>query len=137
MNGSKAANGRWPWMGSLWTASHEGCGHVIVASRWVLTAAHCIDGQSAESIQVTYNDSYGLYWTSAKSLYSHPDFRLLPKPDGTDPSFGSVNDIGLVELKKELNFSLPHIRPICLSRTFKETDGDLAWIAGWGAESEK
>ena len=102
MGGYEAASGDWPWMTAILQA-HTGvsdlyndqyCGGVLIASTWVLTAGHCVDGKSASDIQVAVG-AYDLKnWNGTripvKSIVIHPayvDFH--------------ANDIALLELSLE------------------------------------
>ncbi|XP_069734093.1 transmembrane protease serine 9 isoform X2 [Phaenicophaeus curvirostris] len=47
VGGSTAARGEWPWQVSLWLRRKEHkCGAVLIADRWLLSAAHCFDMNS-------------------------------------------------------------------------------------------
>ena len=54
VGGADSKPGDWPWQGML-KASHGSstyCGGTLVAPQWLVTASHCVTGQSASAIHI-------------------------------------------------------------------------------------
>ena len=133
LGGVQAAPGAWPWIAALLYAndsnvySAQFCSGVLIDKSWVLTAAHCVQGMSAQGIQVAVG-AYDLTRftgsrTPVKSIRIHPQFS----------STSLYNDIALVEL------SVPSsIQPIALfsgesvDNTPPSLLGKLVTVLGWG-----
>ena len=133
LGGVQAAPGAWPWIAALLYAndsnvfSAQFCSGVLIDKSWVLTAAHCVQGMSAQGIQVAVGawdlTAFTGSRTPVKSIRIHPQFS----------STSLYNDIALVEL------SVPSsIQPIALfsgesvDNTPPSLLGKLVTVLGWG-----
>ncbi|KAM8795041.1 transmembrane protease serine 9 [Eudromia elegans] len=132
VGGSSAARGEWPWQVSLWLRHKEHkCGAVLVADRWLLSAAHCFDIYSDPKMWVAFLGTPFLNGIDGKvekifRIYKHPFYNV----------YSLDYDVALLELSAPLAFSST-IRPICLpdnSHVFNE--GARCFITGWGSTKE-
>uniref|UniRef100_A0A8C9KR62 Peptidase S1 domain-containing protein n=1 Tax=Serinus canaria TaxID=9135 RepID=A0A8C9KR62_SERCA len=124
VGGSNAARGEWPWQVSLWLQRKEHkCGAVLIADRWLLSAAHCFDMKHSPPIR-----EIGIDGKMEKifRIYKHPFYNV----------YSLDYDVALLELSTPVTFSST-IRPICLpdhSHIFHE--GARCFITGWGSTKE-
>lgn len=127
--GGKPVNGaKYPWTVGL-ISTHDNqlfCGGSLIDSRWVMTAAHCIEGASSSDIKVLVGAneldrrSIGEEIT-LDSVFSHPNYV-------TD------NDIALLKLSR------PAKKGTAIGLASKEFDNSLRnntdlTVAGWGVTS--
>ncbi|XP_064493258.1 transmembrane protease serine 9 isoform X1 [Pseudopipra pipra] len=132
VGGSSAARGEWPWQVSLWLRRKEHkCGAVLIADRWLLSAAHCFDIYSDPKMWVAFLGTPFLSGIDGKMekifrIYKHPFYNI----------YSLDYDVALLELSTPVKFSNT-IRPICLpdsSHIFHE--GARCFITGWGSTKE-
>ncbi|NXM65226.1 TMPS9 protease, partial [Serilophus lunatus] len=132
VGGSSAARGEWPWQVSLWLRRKEHkCGAVLIADRWLLSAAHCFDIYSDPKMWVAFLGTPFLSGIDGKMekifrIYKHPFYNV----------YSLDYDVALLELSTPVKFSNT-IRPICLpdnSHIFHE--GARCFITGWGSTKE-
>uniref|UniRef100_A0A8B9NJG9 Peptidase S1 domain-containing protein n=1 Tax=Accipiter nisus TaxID=211598 RepID=A0A8B9NJG9_9AVES len=127
VGGSTAARGEWPWQVSLWLRQKEHkCGAVLIADRWLLSAAHCFDIYSDPKMWVAFLGTLFLSGIDGKMekifrIYKHPFYNV----------YSLDYDVALLELNMPIKFSNT-IKPICLpdnSHIFHE--GARCFITGW------
>jgi len=127
IGGADATSGTYPWMVSLQSkdGSHF-CGASLLDKQWVLTAAHCVERESADGMQVVVADyntqqaDVGEMKVNVEAIYIHQEY-------GTD------HDIAVLKLATEVDKTLVN----AASNTF--IDGLAAatplTVIGWGNTS--
>uniref|UniRef100_A0A3Q3DQ10 Transmembrane serine protease 5 n=1 Tax=Hippocampus comes TaxID=109280 RepID=A0A3Q3DQ10_HIPCM len=126
IGGVEATLGRWPWQVSLYYSNRHTCGGSIITSQWIVTAAHCVPGDS-----VPFHA-----WTPLLCFQNptgHAVEKIVYNKNYNHVSHDS--DIALMKLRTPLNFSGPSdtVRPVCLPQfDYDPPGGTQCWISGWG-----
>ncbi|XP_046801963.1 chymotrypsin BI-like [Lucilia cuprina] len=127
--GNRATRGQFPWHVVIWVDEKDGkvdnCGGSIISDIWILTAAHCVDGENYAALIFDTIDIMNYQINMSSTI-----FFLHPKYD-PDTLF---NDIALIKLPTPLKFNenLNKIDLISSKESSKNFVGAQAIISGFG-----
>ena len=130
IGGEEAAADEFPFQIALVARSSKAqfCGGVFIARKWVMTAAHCVDGGLDPAlIQVlagTHDLTTGGEYIDVTRIRIHPDF--------SGDAFIS-SDLALLELEGE--YMYPRIELLTPARVEMSAPGTIATVIGWGLTS--
>ncbi|XP_011878398.1 PREDICTED: trypsin-1-like [Vollenhovia emeryi] len=123
---------QYPWMVLLMYRGSFYCGGTVINSRYVLTAAHCIDRFDANKLIVRILEHDWNSTTESKTQ----DFLVEKTIKHSAYSTANYNnDIALLKLKDAIKFEGP-MRPACLPEQVKTFAGKKGIVTGWGAVKE-
>ncbi|XP_018568841.1 serine protease easter-like [Anoplophora glabripennis] len=153
VGGSVADLGEFPWLALLQYPSNRGiqsgCGGTLINSRYVVTAAHCVDmqilknrglGQVRQIVLGEYdtrNKTDCIYMGTGQDCADPPEIYGVESiiPHKMYTSSATQHDIALLRLDKEVTFT-DYIKPICLPTKSSTLKGNETFIiAGWGRTS--
>ncbi|MCB1477296.1 MAG: serine protease [Tepidamorphaceae bacterium] len=123
--GIKAADGAWPWQVRLFDGKDDPmgfCGGSVINERWVLTAAHCVEGGYIPVVGYGANNLANLKRVGVEKVIIHPDYTVEAEEYG---------DVALLKLAE----------PIPSELIVKLADDDVnasvadypLTVSGWGA----
>ncbi|ASA55507.1 S1 family peptidase [Vibrio gazogenes] len=138
INGTTATLGDWPFMTAIVAKGRSAsngqfCGGSFIGERYVLTASHCVEGKSANELDVIIgindlnNESTEGQRVSVQSIYMHEDYN----------SSTITNDIAILELSNTVT-AIPVVlatTTLVDSLSGNGTTGDTVTAMGWGNTS--
>uniref|UniRef100_A0A8C5ISJ4 Corin, serine peptidase n=1 Tax=Junco hyemalis TaxID=40217 RepID=A0A8C5ISJ4_JUNHY len=135
LGGRTSRPGRWPWQCSLQSEpSGHVCGCVLIATRWVLTVAHCFEGRESAAV---WKVVFGI------SNLDHPSSFMQTRLVRTiilHPRYNRAvvdYDISIVELDEDIK-ETSYVRPVCLPSKNQLVQPDTyCYITGWGHMGNK
>jgi secreted trypsin-like serine protease len=129
VGGQEARPYEFPWQASIRrksTNSHF-CGGILINSRWVMTAAHCMSGESAALVSVVV----GEHQRSATSTVRQTlNVERIIVHSGYN-SRTMVNDISLIKTATDVALS-QDVAPVCAPEGTDQYQYRLSQCSGWG-----
>lgn len=110
------------------------CGATVINSRWILTAAHCVNSDNVTSTPAATRVRPGSHVRNDINPQEVTDVIVHEKYIGKENSF--LNDIALIRLKEPLDLENGPVKPSCLPGDGEEDFDNLVAI-GMGAQSGK
>lgn len=136
VGGQQADHGEYPWQVSLqrssWGSYSHFCGGSILDATTIITAAHCIEGVSASSLQVVAGDHrLNVNDGTEQNLKVS---RIIKHSGYNSRTF--ENDIALLKLSSSLNLNSAYVSPVCLPTQQNHEYSGYATVTGWGTLRE-
>lgn len=129
VGGLNAVRGSLPWQVSIQMRWGHFCGGTIIDKKWILTAAHCMDGFSG--FHVVAGEHHLMVNEGSEQAMQVERAFIHPKYDDDTVN----NDIALIKLQRGLNFN-DFIQPACIPKKANEAadyaEGEWLTISGWG-----
>ncbi|XP_017020396.1 chymotrypsin-2-like [Drosophila kikkawai] len=132
VNGTDSSVEKYPFVISLRgpSGSHW-CGGSIISKQFVMTAAHCTDGSTANQLTVQYGvttiSAQGPNVVRVKKIIQHEDY---------SPENSYANDISLLMLEEPFEFDGVTVAPVKLPQlayaTPQTEEGSEGVLIGWG-----
>ena len=126
IGGEQAAVGAWPWQAAMKNAGNPHCGGSLLNAEWVLTAGHCVDGQSTSNFTIILGEHQSSVNDGYEQVLTPQEF--IPHPQYNSSEI--YNDVALIRLATPATFN-ERVQPISLA-TGDDGPGQNSWVTGWG-----
>lgn len=107
------------------------CGASIIADKWLLTAAHCVDVVQPV-VETNFRAIVGM---RSQTTPSENTKELTIKKITMHPGWDSkaiINDVAVIELNEPIGLEGTNLNAICLGRPTDNVEEKNAVISGWG-----
>jgi secreted trypsin-like serine protease len=130
VGGEEARSNEFPWQVSLRRKATNGhfCGGSIISNRWILTAAHCVDGEDPTRLAVVVGDH-------TRNAAVNPsrvtlDVTKIVVNENYGPAL-SRNDIALLQTTQTIAFN-ENVAPVCAPDSALDYAYYKSQCSGWG-----
>ncbi|XP_014796918.1 PREDICTED: chymotrypsin-like elastase family member 2A isoform X1 [Calidris pugnax] len=132
VGGEDARPYSWPWQASLQYSSngkwYHTCGGTLIATNWVMTAAHCIS--SSRNYRVLLG-KYNLAAVEQGSFEAFPE-KIIVHENWNPQNVANGYDIALIKLSEHVALN-SHIKLACLPPAQSILSSNTAcYVTGWG-----
>ncbi|XP_055342530.1 ovochymase-1-like [Paramacrobiotus metropolitanus] len=129
VHGVEARPHSWPWQAVLLKYGRFECGATIIDHFYVMTAAHCCEGNTVDILGVRVGEHH-LYQQIEPNQRDYTLRRMTMHPKyNTHPT---TYDFCLLETAKPIFFDENDILPICLPSPIDPPVDKRCYITGWG-----